>query len=164
LSYSIKRAGLIADQLERLATQQAHQLAGQVANLAFWMSEAVGAIAALDEYPARFRLLRDAQVRWVEAHATRVSGYCAQCGGACELGPKTPEPPRRIPTEDLEAAREGVRHAARRYLLRLYRAHLLSEDAVRQACSEIGVGVESEDFERQSPIVAEDNAVRPRKR
>src|SRR5262245_33149251 len=66
LSYSIQRAGLIAEQLERLATQHAHQLAGQVANLAFWISEAVGAISILDDYAARFLALRNAQVGWVK--------------------------------------------------------------------------------------------------
>ena|SRR5690349_11261304 len=150
MSYSIERANLIADQLERLATQNLHQLAGQVANLAFWVSEAVGAVSTIDDYPARFRRLREAQVGWVKAHGTRVSGYCRICGGACELGPTTPEPPRRIHAEDLEAARQGVRQAARRYLLRLYRAHLLDEDAVRRACREIGAAVETEDFERDS--------------
>jgi hypothetical protein len=44
MSYSIKRAALISDQLERLATQNAHQLAGQFGNLDFWIAEAVGAI------------------------------------------------------------------------------------------------------------------------
>jgi hypothetical protein len=62
MSYSIKRATLIADQLERLATQNAHQLAGQFGNLDFWISEAVGAIRVLNEYPERFRSLRDGQV------------------------------------------------------------------------------------------------------
>jgi hypothetical protein len=54
VSYSIQRANLIADQLERLATQNTHQLAGQVANLDFWVSEAVAAISTIDDYPVRF--------------------------------------------------------------------------------------------------------------
>jgi len=137
---------LIADQLERLATQNVHQLAGQVANLAFWISEAIQAISVVDDYPTRFRRLRDAQVDWVKEHGSKVSGYCPHCRGACEFGPQTPEPPRRVPTQDLAAARDCVRRAARRYLLRLYREHLLDEDVVRRACGEIGVGVEAEDF------------------
>lgn len=159
MSYSIKRAGLIADQLERLATQNVHQLAGQSANLAFWISEAVTAIAAIDQYPTRFRLLRDAQLEWVEAHGTKVSGYCAQCGGACELGPSTPAPPQRIPSEDLDAARELIRRGARRYLLRLYHAHFMDEQALRRACAEVGVGLEVEDFARNSAPLPEDDAL-----
>jgi hypothetical protein len=146
VSYSIERANHIADQLERLATQNTYQLAGQVANLDFWISEAVAAISIIDNYPARFRRLRDSQVEWVKAHGTKVSSYCSICGGACEFDPQTPKPPRRIPAKDLAAAREGVRRAARRYLLRLYRAHFLNEDEVRRVCGELGVGIETEDF------------------
>jgi len=157
VSYSIKRANLIADQLERLATQNPHQLAGQVANLAFWMSEALLATSTIDDYPVRFRQLRDAQAGWVKAHGTKISGYCHHCGGVCEFGPQAPEPPQRIPDEELTEARDNVRRAARRYLLRLYRANFLDEEAVRRFCGEIGVGIEVEDFERDStPITYED--------
>ena len=146
MSYSIQKATLIAEQIERLSTQNTHQLAGQVANLDFWIAEAAQAIVTADEYPDRFRRLRDAQVGWVKAHGTRVSGYCAHCGGACEFGPQVPEAPRRIPAEDLAAARTAIRQAVRRYLLRLYRAHFLDDGALRQACAQVGVPLESEDL------------------
>jgi hypothetical protein len=146
MSYSTKRAALIADQLERLATQNAHQLAGQVANLDFWISEAADALRVIDEYPARFRRLRDAQVAWVKAHGTKVFGYCPICGGACEFGPETPAPPVRIAAEDFAKARDALRRAAHRYLIRLYRARLLDAAAVRQACDVLGVGLEAEDL------------------
>ena len=147
-AYSIERAALIAEQLERLASLNVHQLAGQFANLDFWITEAAGALSALDGYSARFRALRDAQVAWVEAHGTKVYGPCPVCGGVCEFDPMTPPPPRRIPSEDIDAGRTRVRHAARRYLLRLYRARFLSEDAVRRLCDQLGANVETEDFER----------------
>jgi len=156
-SYSIERAALIADQLARLATQNLHQLAGQAANLHFWISEAAHAIRTIDEYPARFGRLREAQVGWVKRHGTRISGgYCPQCCGVCELGPEveTPRAPQRTPSEDLTAAREDVRRAARRYLVRLYRAHFLDEDALRRACDELGVGLEAEDLDRDAPASA----------
>lgn len=146
MSYSIQKATLLADQLERLATQDMHQLAGQVSNLDFWLAEAVRAVAVIDEYPDRFRRLRDAQVGWVEAHGTRVSGYCAHRGGRCEFGPQVPDAPRRVPSEDLAAARNAVRQAARRYLLRLHKAQFLAESAVRQACGDLGVPLEDEDL------------------
>ena len=150
MAYSIKQAAIIADQLERLATQNTHQLAGQVANLDFWISEAIHAVRTIDDYPARFRRLRDAQVGWVKAHGTKVSGYCPACGGACEFGPQTPDAPNWIPTQDLAEAREAIRQAGRRFLLRLYRAHFVDEDRVREECNLIGIGVESEDFNRAS--------------
>lgn len=160
MSYSIKRAALIAEQLERLATQNAHQLAGQHSNLDFWIAEAVDAIRVIDEYTARFRRLLDAQVAWVKAHGTKVTGYCHICGGACELGPQTPEPPLRIRSEDLTEARTALQRAARGYLLRLYRARLIEKEAVRLDCQRMDVGVEEEDFRRaESP--SEDIVARP---
>lgn len=168
MSYSIKRATLIADQLERLATQNAHQLAGQFANLDFWISEAVHAISTIDDYPVRFRQLRDAQLSWVKAHGTRITGYCAHCGGACMLSGNRPDPPRRIPSDDLTAAGDRVRAAARSYLLRLYRAHFLEQDDIRKICDGIGVGLSTEDFHRASIPFADEvlspNDTPPRKR
>src|SRR5262245_4297126 len=108
MSYSTAQAALLADQLERLATQAAHQIAGQVANLGFWLSEAEHVIRVIDEYPLRFQRQRDAQAAWVEAHGTRVSGYCVHCGGACEFGPRKPDPVRRVSHQELAAARASV--------------------------------------------------------
>jgi hypothetical protein len=162
MSYSTERAALIATQLERLATQNAYQLAGQFPNLDFWIDEAATALRVIDGYPERFRRLRDAQVEWVKAHDTKVSDYCPICSGACEIGPETPAPPQRTPSDDLHRARESIRTAARRYFLRLYRAHLIEEDAVRRACDAIGTGVESEDLVRAEPPPNLDEGPRPR--
>lgn len=158
MSYSIKRAALIADQLQRLATQNAHQLAGQRSNLDFWIAEATDAIRVVDEYPRRFRLLHDAQIAWVNAHGTKVSGYCPICGGACEFDPRTPEPPHRISAEELSAARMAVQTAGRRYALRLYRAQLLDEHAVRRVCHQLDIGVEREDLQRSVLSVEPDQS------
>ena len=45
-----------------------------------------------------------------------------------------------------------IRHAARRYLLRLYHARFLTEDAVRRSCDQLGANVETEDFERTAAM------------
>ncbi|WP_437757882.1 hypothetical protein [Sorangium sp. So ce1389] len=146
--YSVDRAELLADQLERFAHSNVHQLAGQVANLDFWLDEAAHALRTIDEYPQRFSRLREAQVGWVKAHGTKVSGYCPICGGRCELGPQTPPAPTRIPSEQMEAARGRVRASAYRFLLRCYRSGLLDEAIVRASCERIGVVAETEDLER----------------
>jgi hypothetical protein len=117
VAYSIERAALIADQLERLATQNLYQLAGQFVNLDFWIAEAAHAIQVLDDYPARFERLRETQREWVRAHGTKVSDYCPICRGAC-----------------------------RRYLLRLYRARLLDEDGLRRAAAQLGIDLEDEEL------------------
>ncbi len=146
LAYTIDRATLLASQLERLATAGAHQIAGQFANLEFWLAEAVHVLATIDDYPRRFRQLRDAQAAWVTAHGTRILGPCAICGGRCELGPHAPSPPTRISSDAMDAARRGVRQGCHRLLLRFYRARLLDEPALRAACDRVGISVEPEDL------------------
>jgi len=130
MSYTTEQAALLAGQLERLASAGVHQIAGQFANLEFWLGEAVHVLATIDDYPRRFRQLREAQIAWVTAHGTQVLGYCAHCGGRCELGPQTPAAPTRISSDEMDAARRGVRQGCYRLLLRCYRAHLVDEPAL----------------------------------
>jgi hypothetical protein len=145
--YSIARAELIAEQIGRFATQHVHQLAGHHANWGFWISEALAAVRALDDYQARFQRLRDAQLSWVQAHNTKITSYCPVCRGACEFGPQTPERPHRVPSEDLNAARTAVRTAVRQFLVRLFHARFISESDVRREAELVGSPLEPEDLE-----------------
>ena len=145
--YSIARAELIADQISRFATQHLHQLAGHHANLAFWLSEATAAVGTIDDYQHRFRELRDAQLSWVREHGTKITRFCPVCRGHCEFGPQTPDRPHRIPSEDLEAARNAVRVAVRQFIVRLFHAGFLSETEVRQSADLVGVSIEQEDLD-----------------
>jgi hypothetical protein len=149
MAYTIERAELVANQLERIAHSNLHQLSGQLANLDFWLDEAAHDLRTIDDYPKRFRRLRESQVAWVKAHGTKVSGYCGICGGRCELGPRTPDAPKRIPSEQMDEARKKIRQSVFRLLLRCYRSRLLEEAAVREACGRLGVDVEREDFDRR---------------
>ncbi|HUJ63057.1 MAG TPA: hypothetical protein VLX92_31380 [Kofleriaceae bacterium] len=148
MNYSIEQAALLARQLEGFATREAHQLAGHAANLEFWLSETCHVLATIDDYPDRFRRLRDAQQAWVKLHETRTNRPCPICQGKpCELGPHAPPPPKRIPSEEMDAARVGVRGGCYRFLLRLYRIKLLDESALRSACDRVGVTLEREDID-----------------
>jgi hypothetical protein len=138
---------LIADQIGRFATQHLHQLAGHHANLAFWLSEAAAAVRTLDDYQHRFRQLRDAQLSWVREHDTKISRFCPVCRGPCEFGPQAPDRPHRVPSEDLEAARNAVRVAVRQFVVRLFHAGFLSETEVRQATALVGASIEQEDLD-----------------
>lgn len=147
MNYSIEQAALLAHQLEGLATREAHQLAGHVANLEFWLGETCHVLATIDDYPDRFRRLRDGQRAWVKLHETRTNRPCPICRESpCELGAQPPPPPTRIPSEDMDAARRGVRQGCYRFLLRLYRIGLLDEPALRIACDRVGVTLEREDM------------------
>lgn len=148
MRYSIEQAALLARQLESFAMRDAHQLAGHVANLDFWLDETCHVLAAIDGYPDRFRRLRDGQQAWIELHETRTDRQCPICRETpCELGAKPPWPPTRIPSEDMESARRGVRQGCYRFLLRLYRVGLLDEPALRGACDRVGVTLEREDLD-----------------
>ncbi|MBK8256938.1 MAG: hypothetical protein IPK82_30225 [Polyangiaceae bacterium] len=144
--YSIARAELIADQIGRLATQHLHQLAGHHANLAFWLSEAAAAVRTIEDYPHRFKQLRDSQLSWMSEHKTKIVPRCPICRGVCEFGPQTPDRPHRVPAEDLHAARDAVRRSVRQFLVRLYQAGHLTEVEVRNAADMVGASIETEDL------------------
>jgi len=152
MAYTIEHATFVAGQLERLATYNVHQLAGQFANLDFWLAEAAHAIQVIDDYPKRFKQLRDAQVRWVRAHDAVVSTYCPHCGGACEFGPQRPTPPTRIPSNELDTARRSVRDASYRLLLRLFRARWIDEAQLRERCAKVGTSIDTADLEEERRV------------
>jgi hypothetical protein len=146
VAYSLDRAALLSKQLEKLATQNAHQLAGQRGNLAFWLAEVSGVLGVLDEYPARFAQLRAGQDAWVNAHGPAIKLFCSQCNGPCELGPRKPKLPKRIPSQELDRARRELKDAAYRLLLRLHRCQLLSEHELAAACLQVGTSVDPTDL------------------
>lgn len=147
--YSIEQAELVAQQLEKFTTSYSHHLVSQFANLEFWLDEVRHAVDVIDGYSRRFVTMRDAQREWVEAHGTMVpSPFCPICRGECEFGgPQKPEPPVRIPSQDLDAARRRVKDAAYKLLLRGHRAGLLDEEAVRAACERVGTSVDPSDLD-----------------
>jgi hypothetical protein len=146
MAYSIDQTNAVAMQLEKFTTAYAHHLVGHVANLDFWLEEALHALKVLDEYPSRFVRLRDAQVGWVKAHGTKVSGFCGICGGKCEFDPRTPPPPNRLPSQEIDEARRRLKDAVYKFLLRCHRAGHLEEPALRAACERVGTSVDPSDL------------------
>jgi hypothetical protein len=144
--YSIARADLVANQIERFASQHLHQLAGHHANLEFWLSEAACALQAIDAYQQRYNRLANAQLAWVSEHDTKISRYCPICGGGCEFGPQRPPRPHLIPSEELTAACESVRRAVRQFLVRLYQANFITDTQLRQHGETVGMSIEPEDL------------------
>ncbi|WP_394840733.1 hypothetical protein LZC95_27125 [Pendulispora brunnea] len=145
--YTLEQATRVASQLEKLATYNVHQLAGQFPNLDFWLGEAIHALQIIDDYPRRFKLLRDAQERWVNEHGTIVSEYCPICGGKCEFGPMRPSPPTRTPSTELDAARRSVRDGAYHLLLRLHRVGWIDKERLMVECERVGTSVDLADLE-----------------
>lgn len=92
-----------------------------------------------------------AQVAWVRAHGTTVNEYCRICGDTCEFGPTPPQPPRRIPSAEIDAARQAIHLAVQRYLLRLFRCRFLSEAALWTYARSVELRLEKEDLEKKYP-------------
>ena len=61
MSFSTDMAKLIANQLSRFVTLNRHQLAGQAANLDFWLAQVGHGLAVIDGYGMRFLRLHGAR-------------------------------------------------------------------------------------------------------
>jgi crotonobetainyl-CoA:carnitine CoA-transferase CaiB-like acyl-CoA transferase len=135
MSFSTDMAELVANQLSRFVTLNRHQLAGQVANLDFWLAQVRHALEVIDGYSARFVRMDAAQEHYVATHRTTTS----------EVGPtgpreRTPPPPRRIPDRELQKARRALVEAARRFLERCRQDGLISESQLATAFEGLGIG------------------------
>jgi hypothetical protein len=134
VSFSTDMAGLVADQLSRFVTLNRHQLAGQVANLDFWLAQVRNALDVIDGYGVRFVRMSAAQEHYVAAHDTKLS----------EVGPagtekRKPPPPRRIPDRELQKARRALVDASRQFLERCRHDGLIAGAKLAAALEDLGV-------------------------
>jgi hypothetical protein len=135
MSFSTELAKLVTDQLSRFVTLNRHQLAGQVANLDFWLGEVRHALGVIDGYGVRFVRMHGAQEAYAARHGTKefvldVDGYT----------PKVPpSPPRRIPDRELQKARKSLTEAVSRLLQRCQRDGLISEQQMSEASRGLGI-------------------------
>ncbi len=140
MSYSTDIADVLTRQLQKLATLNKHQLAGQLANLDFWLDEVRHCLGVIDGYPARFMQLRSAQTEHVRQHHTVEFAMFDPC---CTQ--RRAEPPRRVQEADLKTARRSLCDAFYALLVRLYRADFIDEKKLENLCESIGVRVDPSD-------------------
>ncbi len=145
-SYTIERADLLTAQLKRFHHGRAHHLAGQFANLEFWMTEVEHAIGSLDGYTERFGRLRDAQAAWVEAHNTQVPTTAA----GAETRP--PRPPQRLSGSERTDTRRALVDATYHLLMRFFRIGLLAEADLREQCNRIGTSIDPADLHQDQGL------------
>ncbi len=145
------RADAVASMLEKFTTAHAYQVAGQYANIEFWISETLHALDALADYDNRFDKLTTAQREWVSAHNVVVGSYCPACGGQCEFDPdlKPPRPPTKIPSKGRDDASRRLKDAFYFFIVRCYRMNLVDEQTLRDTCSRVGTSVEARDLVRK---------------
>lgn len=135
VSYSTELARLLAHQLTKFATMRRHQLIGQVATIDFWLNEARHCWGVLEDYVPRYKRLHDAQMRYVMEH------------NVMDFDPRDPKvnaaltPPKRASDDDLENARNALREAVYRFLLRCCNKGLIQEDMLRREAAKFGIVV-----------------------
>lgn len=142
------RADAVASMLEKFATAHAYQVAGQYANIDFWIAETLHALGAIADYENRFERLSAVQREWVDAHKVVVGSYCPACDGQCEFDPdlKPPRAPTRIPSKGRNDASRRLKDAFYFFILRCYRLNLVGETELREICTRIGTSVEARDL------------------
>ncbi len=138
MAFSSDMAKLVADQLSRFVTLNQHQLAGQAANLDFWLGQVRNGLEVIDGYGKRFQRLRAGQSRHVADHHTTEFSLDDPC---CTQG--KPAPPRKVPDSELRDARTALCDAARRFLVRCCNEGFIEESVLRRACADLGIGVDS---------------------
>lgn len=144
--YTIKKANLITEQLRKFTTGYTHHIAGQFANIDFWMNEVVVAIKTIDEHRNRFNNIYHAQKKWTEEHGTVVYNYCPICKGKCEFGDGKPLLPKlKYKNEKIDARKELV-NSAYYFLIRCYSIGLLNNEELKHKCDLIGTSIDLNDL------------------
>lgn len=143
MSYSENLAKVVTGQLQRFITLNRHQLAGQLANLDFWLGQAKHALDVIDGYEQRFRQLKLAQDNYVAEHGTVTTSP----HGSEFRAP--PAPPKRVPGGTLNAAREALADAAYKFLVRSCNDGLITETQLLEAAQTLGIGIDYSDIRRR---------------
>ncbi len=135
MSFSTDLAAMVANQLERFVTLRPHQLAGQVANLDFWLLQVRHAVETLEGYGVRYVRMEGTQQGYAAQHGVSVTTLNYDGDPVSE----PPHPPRRIPDRELQKARRELLAAAERFLNRCRDEGLLSDAEFVRACQNVGV-------------------------
>lgn len=132
MSFSTDMAKQVVGQLSRFVTLNRHQLAGQVANLDFWLAQVRHALAGIDGYGVRFVRMHAVQEQYVGQHGTIEFAL-----GVEDFTPRTsPAAPRRVPDRELQQARRALVEAVTRLLERCRAERLIADAAVSAALAE----------------------------
>ena len=128
MSFSTDIAELVAKQVSRFVALNRHQLAGQAANLDFWLGQVRNALAAIDGYGVRFVRMTGAQEQYTAAHETIEFAPEADYYTAGRA-----QPPRRVPERELQKARRALVEAATAFLRRCRDDDLISDAELGEA-------------------------------
>ena len=144
--YTLEKANLIAEQLQKFTTGYAHHLAGQFANIDFWLDEVVLALKTIDGHRKRFEKMYEAQKDWTEKHEVIVHEYCPICRGICEFSTGKPSLPQLRYKCEKKQIRQDLVDATYFFLVRCYNIGLLSNVELKEKCDLIGTGIDPNDL------------------
>ena len=140
MPYSTAVADLLAGQLSRLVTLNRHQLAGQAANLPFWLAEVAHAFEVIDRYGERFVRLEAAQEAYTTAHGTKE--FHLPADEFTHRGVRA-QPPKRVPDNVLRKSRRALADATHRFLSRCLADGLVTDHDFRQHCDQLGLAADA---------------------
>lgn len=147
--YTIEKANLLTKQLNKFKDSYAFIVAGQFANIDFWINEVENSLTAIDEHNNRFKKIYQAQEIWIEDKNVRIPDYCFICNGICELSTehyiKPNLPSQKFDAEKKEARKELV-NATYYFLIRCVKLDLLNKQLLKEYCERIGTSIEPIDL------------------
>jgi hypothetical protein len=141
MAFTSDLAKLVSDQLSSFVTLNRHQLAGQVANLDFWIGEVRHALDVIEGYRQRFQRLKTAQSEHVTEHRTIEFDLSNPYPDE-----STPSPLRPTRDAELREVRRSLREAAYRFLVRCFIEELIDEATLRRACNALDIGIDRKDL------------------
>jgi len=148
--YTVEKANLITKKFKKFRDGNDYLVAGQFANIDFWIEETIAALKAIDEHKIRFERMCTAQEIWVEEYNVRIPNHCIICEGICELmqgHDRKPELPIQYAKSDKTESRKELTESAYHFLTRCYRLGLLTFDALKLKCDSIGTSIDPYDLE-----------------
>lgn len=147
--YTVEKAKLITQQLKKFKDSYAFMVAGQYANIDFWINEVESSIKAIDEHNDRFEKMYKAQEKWVEEKNVKIPDYCMICNGICELSDKhykKPDLPKQRATNEKNDSKKELLNVTYYFLVRCFKLELLNEKLFREFCNRIGTSIDQNDL------------------
>jgi hypothetical protein len=142
MAYMTDIGEILAKQLAKFVTLNRHQLAGQAANLDFWSAELQHCLDVIDGYKSRFNRMRDAQMTYATEHRTTEFGLDPHDTWG---SPGSVVPPKRIDHQELEAVRQDLCDAMRRFLVRCRNESLIDDTTFQETTARFGIVAETTD-------------------
>lgn len=148
--YTVEKANLISERLRKFTDSDDYMIAGQFANIEFWIEEVVYSIKAIDEHNKRFEKMYNSQKLWIEEKNVSVPNYCHICDGICELTDqhyKKPELPKQRANQEKKEARKELIDSAYYFLIRCFKTNLLNIEELKMYCNKIGTSIDPVDMD-----------------